>query len=80
LVRSPAPIAQWNTAARDDGSNGAERERPAVVIGDYDLFPGKVASPLLMAPGLPDQFEAMAPQNRSDFAGCESGRSPITQP
>lgn len=60
--------------------NRPERERPAVVIGDDDLFPGRRISPFLMAPRLPDQSEAVAPQNRSDLGGSEARSSPLTQP
>jgi hypothetical protein len=77
---SPAPIVRSDAAAHDDRSNGAERKYPALVIGDDNLFPGNGVSPFLMAPGLPDQFEAVAPQNRGNLAGVETGRSPVTQP
>jgi len=77
---SSAPIVRSDAAARDDRSNGAEWKYPAVVIGDDDLFPGSGVSPFLMAPGLPDQFEAVTPQNRGNLAGVETGRCPVTQP
>ena len=50
------------------------------MIGDDNLFPGNGVSPFLMAAGLPDQFEAVAPQNHDNLAGVETGRSPVTQP
>jgi len=50
------------------------------MVGDDDLFSGSGISPFLMTSRLPDQSEAMAPQNRDDLAGSETRRSPVTQP
>ena len=51
-----------------------------MVIGDNHLLTGSWISPFLMAARLSDQSEAVAPQNRGDLAGGETGRSPVTQP
>jgi hypothetical protein len=58
------PVVQRDSAARDDGSHGAQGENPIAVFGDDDLLPGRGVPPLLMAPGLPNQFESVTSQDR----------------